>query len=213
MKYQGSNPRLLHCRQILYQQIYLGSPKVLWMVFKNMGTVLGKFVWQKWKNLDFVELVALGPSSISWSVIPLCMRYSFGCMKQSSQIVKDVELAFPLTWKSSCKKLLGLCEGCNPMGHSPFPVFYSDFPPQSPRENTYLPTHFAGLGIEAGEKGHALFPLETKHRSCTISFPHAAHFHMLDLATREAKTSKPYSGQRDQLMFRGSQREQILEDS
>jgi len=100
------------------------------------------------------------------------------------------------------------------MGHSHFPVFYSDFPPcQSPRGNTYLPTHFAGLGMEAGEKGHPLSPLRTEHRSCTISFPHAAAFHMLDLAAREASTGKPYFGQHDQLTFRGSQKERLLEDS
>ena len=47
MKYQGSNLDLLHCRQILYQLSYLGSPEVLLIVSKNMGTVLDKFVWQK----------------------------------------------------------------------------------------------------------------------------------------------------------------------
>ena len=45
MKYQGLNPGLLHCRQILYQLSYLGSPEVLLIISKYMGTVLGKFVW------------------------------------------------------------------------------------------------------------------------------------------------------------------------
>ena len=58
---QGSNPGLLHCRQILYQLSHEGSPKILeWVALQNSvgkGMKLGIHLWEPEPQVKSLTMV------------------------------------------------------------------------------------------------------------------------------------------------------------
>ena len=65
---QGSNPGLLHCRQILYRRRYKGSyqvlahPQLLWTIENVIGSWKITKIWEKRKSWGRIEWQRLSPT-------------------------------------------------------------------------------------------------------------------------------------------------------
>ena len=69
---QGSNPGLLHCRQILYHLSHQGIPEqTLWLVKTNLGTTAleSKIQWDWGRELKNLHFWQVPTWCWSWSVI------------------------------------------------------------------------------------------------------------------------------------------------